>query len=100
NDAYPFVRLHQPSAWYGVASRELGDGSLEAGGVNDGMRSLASGAEVLAHFEQTMRQRFLPSGRVQWFPKCEHVASDGHTHRLRSLLTGEEHVVRSGAWVN
>ena len=21
NDAYPFVRLHQPSAWYGVASR-------------------------------------------------------------------------------
>ena len=23
NDAYPFVRLHQPSAFYGVASRAL-----------------------------------------------------------------------------
>ena len=23
NDAYPFVRLHQPSAYYGVSSREL-----------------------------------------------------------------------------
>jgi shikimate 5-dehydrogenase len=27
NDAYPYVRLHQPSAWYGVASRELSDWS-------------------------------------------------------------------------
>ena len=24
NDAYPFVRLHQPSRYYGVASRPLG----------------------------------------------------------------------------
>jgi len=24
NDAYPFVRLHQPSTCYGVNSRELG----------------------------------------------------------------------------
>ena len=25
NDAYPFVRLHQPSAFYGVPSRNLGE---------------------------------------------------------------------------
>ena len=29
NDAYPFVRLHQPSAFYGVNSTELGTGRLQ-----------------------------------------------------------------------
>lgn len=94
NDAYPFVRLHQPSAWYGVASRELSDWSLEATGFNEGMLSLASGAEVMAHFDQVMKQRFLPSGRVRWFPKCEYLGGDGLTHRFQSLLTGEAHNVR------
>ena len=28
NDAYPFVRLHQPSAYYGVNSRELDEGGI------------------------------------------------------------------------
>ena len=93
NDAYPFVRLHQPSAWYGVASRELSDWSREAEGFNEGMLSLASGPEVMAHFEQVMKQRFLPSGRVRWFPKCEYLAGDGRTHRFQSLLTGEQHTV-------
>lgn len=101
NDAYPYVRLHQPSAWYGVASRELSDWSREAAGFNKGMLSLSSGAEVLAHFELVMMQRFLPSGRVRWLPMCEHFASNGRTHRLRSLMTGEEHEVRvRRKWVN
>ena len=46
NDAYPFVRLHQPSQWYGVASRELGDGVRYAVGVNRGHYGLASGPQV------------------------------------------------------
>lgn len=101
NDAYPYVRLHQPSAWYGVASRELSDWSREATGCNAGMLSLSSGAEVLAHFEQVMKQRFIPSGRVQWFPKCDHFASAGRAHRFRSMMTGEEHEVRvRRKWVN
>ncbi|MEM1152062.1 MAG: NAD(P)-binding protein, partial [Pseudomonadota bacterium] len=29
NDSYGFVRLHQPSAFYGVGSRELGDQWVE-----------------------------------------------------------------------
>jgi hypothetical protein len=91
NEAYPFVRLHQPSAWYGVASRELAHGGKDAVGTNAGMASLASGAEVLAHFEQTMQQRFLPSGRVRWLPMSE-VLRDGAprsaSHQVRSLTTG------------
>ncbi len=34
NDAYPFVRLHQPSAFYGVASRDLGTGAKDQTGLN------------------------------------------------------------------
>ena len=34
NDAYPFVRLHQPSAFYGAGSRELGSRRIENRGPN------------------------------------------------------------------
>ncbi len=34
NDAYPFVRLHQPSAFYGVASRELSNWAKDQTGLN------------------------------------------------------------------
>jgi hypothetical protein len=98
NVAYPFVRLHQPSAWYGVASRELASGHKDLVGTNAGMASLASGAEVLDHFEQVMRQRFLPSGRVRWLPMSE-VLRDGAlangTHHVRSLTTGAVQAVQA-----
>lgn len=94
NHAYPWVRLHQPSAWYGVASRELASGDKDRVGLNAGLYSMASGAEVLAHFEQVMRQRFLPSGRVQWLPMtdCRPGADDSFT--LRSLVSGHERTLR------
>src|SRR6478752_1579543 len=36
NDAYPFVRLHQPAAFYGVNSRRLGTDVIETTGPNAG----------------------------------------------------------------
>ena len=63
NDAYPSVRLHQPSASYRVCSRELSNWTKDKTGLNQGLYGLASGAEVLAHFEQVLQDRFLPSGR-------------------------------------
>jgi hypothetical protein len=89
NDAYPFVRLHQPAAFYGVNSRELGSRTRDAVGFNKGLYDLASGAEVLAYFDQLMQQRLLPSGRVQYFPMCNVTADD----QFESLLTGERHRV-------
>src|ERR1700742_236531 len=83
NDAYPFVRLHQPSAFYGVNSRELGEPGKDTIGLNKGLHSLASGAEVLTHFDQVMQQRFLPSGRVRYFPMTNVVGDDA----FESLLT-------------
>lgn len=93
NDAYPYVRLHQPSHWYGVASRELSHGTVDATGFNAGLYGLASGAEVLAHFDQVMNQRFLPSGRVRWMPMSEYDATGGGEHRVRSLTGGGEQTI-------
>ena len=88
NDAYPFVRLHQPSQWYGVASRELSHGAKDENGFNVGLYGLASGAEVLAYFDQVMQQRFLPSSRVRWLPMSEHSEAADGSHRVTSLTSG------------
>ena len=72
NDAYPFVRLHQPSSFYGVSSAELSKGRRDQVGLNKGLAELASGAEVSAYFDDVMQNRFLPSGRVRYFPLCDY----------------------------
>ena len=89
NDAYPFVRLHQPSSFYGAASRALGDGRLDTEGLNAGFEELATGQEVLTHFHLLLKDRLLPSGRVTFMPMCEH--ADGTT--VRHLQSGKvEHI--------
>ena len=92
NDAYPFVRLHQPSAYYGVSSTELGSNRIDEIGSNKGFYELASGPEISAYFEKLMRERFLPSGRVQYFPMSNY-DGDGNFH---SLLSGEIYSVDIG----
>jgi hypothetical protein len=85
NDAYPFVRLHQPSVFYGVESRELAEYRIDQDGPNKGYLSLAEGSEVLHYFHSLMRERLLPSGRVTFLPMSE-VEPEG---TVRSLLSGE-----------
>jgi hypothetical protein len=94
NTAYPFVRLHQPSSFYGVNSRHLGSDTLDASGWNKGLYELATNGEVCAYFDAVMQQQFLPSGRVQYFPMCEYL-DDG---RFKSLVSGEAYEV-SGATI-
>ena len=84
NDSYPHVRLHQPSAFYGVNSRELGSGTKDQVGFNAGLYELASGTEVVSYFDHVLHQDFLPSGRVQYFPLSDYLG-DGS---FRSLATG------------
>ena len=84
NDAYPFVRLHQPAPFYGLASTPLGDGWVDTDGANAGLLSLPSGLEVADHYQRAMTQRFLPTGRVRYFPMSEWV--DGG--EIVSLLSG------------
>ncbi len=86
NDAYSFVALHQPSAFYGVNSLPLGTNRKDSFGVNKGLYELASGPEVSGYFENVMRQKLLPSGRVRYFPMADYQGGG----RFVSLLSGEE----------
>lgn len=89
NDAYSFVNLHQPSAFYGVSSKPLGTGLKDEVGLNKGLMELASGAEVSAYFDQVMKHTFLPSGRVQYFPMCDY-EGDG---KFRGISSGDTYEV-------
>ncbi|MDE3739053.1 NAD(P)/FAD-dependent oxidoreductase [Pseudomonas resinovorans] len=94
NDAYPFVRLHQPSACYGVNSRELGSGRKDASALGNGLYELASGTEILSYYEQVMNQQFLLSGRVRYYPMCDYIGDRASDHRFVSLLSGREYRVQ------
>lgn len=92
NNSYPFVRLHQPSSFYGVNSRKLGNDTIDAVGWNEGLFELASGSEVVTYFDQVMQQQFLPTGRVQYFPMCEYLQDN----QFKSLITGQTFSVSVG----
>ncbi len=96
NDAYPFVTLHQPSAFYGVNSTELGSRRKDASGLNAGLYELASGAEINAYFEQVMRHRLLPSQRVAYHPMCNWLGgpADVEGGQFESLLSGARTAVK------
>ncbi|MEM7270298.1 MAG: NAD(P)/FAD-dependent oxidoreductase, partial [Pseudomonadota bacterium] len=91
NVAYPFVTLHQPSAYYGVSSKQLGTGELDKTGLNKGLSDLASGPEILAYYDEVMRHQFLPSGRVRFFGMSDY-EGDGV---FRSLTSGERTKVKA-----
>jgi hypothetical protein len=88
NDAYPFVALHQPSAFYGVNSLELGSGRKDTVGHNAGLYELASGAEVSGYFHKVMHQQLLPSGRVRYLPMSKVESVNAATADVTSLLNG------------
>lgn len=83
-DAYPYVRLHQPSSFYGVSSVPLGQDAVDVTGTNAGYYELSSADEIRAHFAQVMYRHFLPTGRVRYFPCCEYVGE----HRFASRIAG------------
>jgi len=89
NDAYSFVALHQPSAYYGVNSTELGSRRKDESGPNSGMYELAGGPEITTYFDKVMQHKFLPSGRVRYFPTSNYLG-DG---RIVSLLSGAQTAV-------
>ncbi len=72
NDAYSYVTLHQPSAYYGVSSKELSKGRKDETGLNKGLHDLATGPEIMAYFDEVMRYQFLPTGRATYLPMCRY----------------------------
>jgi hypothetical protein len=83
-EAYPFVRLHQASAFYGVASTLLGGGHLQQRGPEQGLQERASQSEICAYYAR-MLDRMLESGRVEFFPNTEYVGD----RTVVSCISGE-----------
>lgn len=84
-DAYPFVRLHQASAFYGVASTHLGGGRLQQRGPEVGLHERAAVSEICSYYDRVLTGRLLESGRVEFLPNTAYVGD----RRLVSLVSGE-----------
>ena len=79
NDAYDFVKLHQPAAYYGVNSEVLGSGGTD----------LASKYQILAYFEKVLK-KLEGTGQLEFYPQCRYIGEG----RFTSVLDPElEYVV-------
>ena len=72
NDAYPFVGLHQPAAFYGVNSLTLGNGSTD----------LSSKTEILTYYKKIVA-KFKTSGRVEFLTQHNYLG-DGQVADLQN----------------
>ena len=83
NDAYFFVSLQQPAAWYGVNSRTLGSGGQD----------MVSKAKILAYNEDVV-DSLMASGRVKFFWQSEYrrdgkvvsLAEGGKEYQVRLIM--------------
>ena len=87
-DAYPFVRLHQPSAYYGVNSTKLGHDRVDQSGPNAGFYERATAAEICDYFSRVMDDVLVGSGQVRFLGMTDYRGEDAEGHQLRSVLTG------------
>src|SRR5688500_6178442 len=71
-EAYPFVRLHQSSAFYGVASTLLGGGQLQQSGPEEGLQERASQPEICSYYERRLAS-MVETGRVEFLPNSEYL---------------------------
>lgn len=88
-DAYPFVRLHQASLFYGVASTVLGNGAIQQAGPEAGLHERAGLAEIQHYYDEVMQRRFLGSGKVTFLAGSE-CQRDGSVHLVTSRLSGRQ----------
>jgi len=93
NDAYPFVRLHQPSAFYGVNSRNLGEDRVDQAGPNAGFYERATAAEICHYFQAVMNDELLPTGQVEFWPMTSCVEDGRGRVNVACRLTGREREV-------
>jgi hypothetical protein len=84
-DAYPFVRLHQASQFYGAASTLLGGGRVQQRGPERGLQERATAPEICSYYERIMSERLLASGKVELFTSCEYLGE----RRFRSNVSGQ-----------
>ena len=94
-DAYPFVRLHQASVFYGVASTLLGGNKVQQHGPEAGLHERATASEIRSYYEHVLADRMLPSGKVEFFPTCDYVGD----RQVVSRVSGQRFQVPEGCRV-
>jgi hypothetical protein len=80
-DDYGFVRLHQASAFYGVASTLLGGGRVQQQGPEAGLQERATVSEICAYYSHVL-ERMLASGKVEHFAGCDYVGDRQAVSRI------------------
>ncbi len=90
--AYPFVRLHTPSAYYGVNSLPLGEDRIDRRGENAGFYERATGAEVRDYFA-AVAARLTGTGQVRILTGHEHVGHNANGELVRDVHSGVLHHV-------
>ena len=87
-DAYPFVRLHQASEFYGVVSTPLGNGERQAAGPEVGMYQRAAAPDIVAYYARVL-ESMVTSGKVTFHPNSEYLGG----RRWISQLSGQHFAV-------
>lgn len=80
-DAYPFVRLHQASEFYGVVSTPLGKGARQAFGPEVGLYERAAASDIVAYYAHVL-ESMVASGHVTFHPNSEYLGGRRWISRL------------------
>lgn len=80
--AYPFVRLHQSSTFYGVASTVLGGGRIQQSGPEAGLHERADQPRILTYYNEVLVDRMLGSGKVELFSGCDYLGDRTFVSRV------------------
>ncbi|MDO9497430.1 MAG: NAD(P)/FAD-dependent oxidoreductase [Nocardioides sp.] len=80
-EAYPFVRLHQSSTFYGAASTLLGGGRIQEQGPEAGLHERADQPTICAYYDDLLADRMLGSGRVELYTGCDYVGGRSFVSR-------------------
>ena len=86
---YAFVRLHQASSFYGVASTVLGGYRIQTGGPEAGLWERADQPTIVSYYADLLADRMVGPGRVDHFPGCEYVGD----RQFVSRISGERYEV-------
>ena len=85
-EAYPFVRLHQSSSFYGVASTVLGGGRIQTGGPEAGLHERADQPTICRLLRRSAGR---PDGRTRAGSSSSPAASTSATARSSRASPGE-----------
>ncbi len=87
-EAYPFVRLHQASTFYGVPSTVLAGGRLQESGPEAGLHVRASQPEIVGYYAAAL-DRMRDTGRVEVLTGTDYLGD----RTVVSRVSGRRHRV-------